>query len=524
MNGLSKFAWRMSLAGVAVAAMAGLASCNEAPSPAPPPPPAATYQPPAPPPALLGAPPPRQFTAMAPIPNPPAHGHGAHHWRHRHGDHSPGWWLRAHGYGAGAPRVHAAAPAPVAAPPPRIVAAPRPVVAPPLVAAPTPLARLSSAVSDKWKGATLSAPTDLSAKKPGAVTLSLPADLLTVIRQEAAKLGLGRTAKKTEVTATLHGEGYTVTPPGPQTASLAPGKPTTFTWQVTPGPNAKGPLRADVNAVLKGAGDAQSFTLAKLKQAIAAVDAAVAAAKAAHGFKLPSLDMLTIPGHKDVALPVVGKTPSGSVVGALIVLAILFLLALFARGSTNRRESAASRRRYRTMAATPVLGLADEPHAEPVLAPAVEHEHPVEAPVSHAHEADHHAPEPPPRYYEGPDLAAEHHAVDDGHADHHAEAEPAAEHHAHAEHVVEQHAEAHHALEPAVADAHGHAEPVAEGDYMLIGELGQAADHRTVVHAVDDHAETHAAESHGDDHAGDHGHNDHHQGHGEHRHLELESI
>jgi len=514
MGSISKLAWRMSLGGVAVAALADLAGCNESP-PAPPPPPAAAYQPAPPPPALLGAPPPRQFTAMAPIPNPPAHGYGAHHWRHRHGDHSPGWWLRAHGYGAGGPQVvHAAAPAPAVAPPPRIVAAPRPVAATPPVAAPTPLARLASTITDKWKGATLSAPADLSAKKPGAVTLSLPADLFAVIRQEAAKLGLGHAAKKTDVTATLHGDGYTVTPPGPQTAPLAPGKPTTFTWQVTPGPNAKGPLRADVNAVLKGAGDAQSFTLAKLKQAVAAVDAAVKAADASHGFKLPSLDMLSIPGHKDLTLPVVGKTPSKSVIGALIVLAILFLLALFARGSANRRESAASRRRYRTMAATPVLGLADEPHVEPVLAPAVEHEHPAEAPVLHAHEADHHAPEPPPRHYEGPDLAAEHHAVDDGHADHHAEAEQ----------VVEQHAEAHHALEPAVAEQHGHAAPAAEGDYMLIGELGQAADHHTVVHAVDDHAETQAAESHGDDHAGDHGHNDHHQGHGEHRPLELESI
>ena len=389
----------------------------------------------------------------------------------------------------------------------------------------------------------LSAPADLSAKKPGAVTLSLPADLLTVIRQEAAKLGLGKAAKKTDVTATLHGDGYTVTPPGPQTAPLTPGKPTTFTWQVAPGPNAKGPLTADVNAALKGAGDAKTFTLAKLNQAVAAVDAAVKAAEASHGFKFPSLDMLSIPGHKDVALPVVGKTPSKSIVGALIVLAILFLLALFARGSTARRDSAASRRRYRTMAATPAMGLAEpEPHVEHVLAPAVEHAHAME----HPNLADHHAHEPAaPAHYEEPHMAVDHHGdehahADDHHAvdaaDHHADDHgtpdsPVADqvhddHHAHAEPVA-------HAADPDVhapADHHAAVEPVVDhhaeapvGDYVPIGDHGEAhgADHHEVVHVAGEPVEAHAAAEHGGDHQA---HDNLHHGADAHHHLELESI
>jgi hypothetical protein len=529
---MSTLAWRMSLAGVAVAALAALSACNESPPSAPPPPPAAAYQPAPPPPALLGAPPPHQFTAMAPIPKPEdmtpaerARVYGARYRAHHHGDHSPGWWLRAHGYGAGRAASHTApAPQPVVAA--KIAAAPKP--APVLTQAPSPLTQLAAAVADKSKGAMLSAPSDLSAKKPGAVTLSLPADLLTVIRQEAAKLGLGRAAKKTEVTATLHGDGYTVTPPGPQTAPLVAGKPATFTWQVAPGPNAKGPLTADVNALLKGAGDAQSFSLAKLKQAVAAVDAAVKAAGASHGFKFPSLDMLSIPGHKDLTLPVVGKTPSKSIVGALIVLAILLLLAMLARGSTGRRVSPATRRHYGALpSATPAVGLTEpEPHVEHVLAPAVEHAHAVEHAAAHAHEADHPVPEPAAAvHYEEPHMAADHHA----------------------EAVVERHAEVHPAEDHPVAEPVVEHHPVAaEGDYMLIGDLGHAADHHTVEHAADGHADAHGTEAHGADahtaetHAEEphaephaavepaaderHAADDHHHAPVEHRQLELESL
>ena len=579
MDRKSKIAWQACLASGAFAMIAGLAGCNESPPPAPPPPPVAAYQPPPPPPPLLGAPPPRQFITMVPIPNPPERGRRAHHWGHRHGDHSPGWWLRAHGYTSGSTPVRqAAAPAPAVPAP-----TPKPVVTPPPAVAqqPSPLAQLSAAVTDKSKGATLSAPADLSAAKPGAVTLSLPADLLSVIRDEAAKLGMGKAAKKTDVTATLHGDGYTVTPPGPQTASLAAGKPATFTWQVAPGPNAKGPLTADVNAVLKGAGDAKTFALATLSQAVAAVDAAAQKAEAAsNGFKLPSLDMLSIPGHKDLTLPVVGKTPSKSVVEALLALLVLFLLLMFARNASARRETETQRRRYRTMAsATPALGLAEpaETHVEHVLAPDAAHAHVVEAPVARDHEiapaADHvavddhaiPAHEPPTRHYEGPSLVPAPLADDHGHtepahtAETHDEAHAGDAHDSHATpdhsveavHVADEHHADEHQVEPAAhtaddhaaaedhaaSDHHAVAEPVVDhhqpapvGDYMPIGDHADA-DHHEVVHVAADHAEPPAAEDHAEaDHpsaepaAEAHGHDDHHHGHGASRHLELESI
>ena len=402
MDKMSKLAVKAGLAGGSLAVLLVLAGCNESPPPAPPPPPTAAYEAP-PPPALLGAPPPeREFVAMAPIRNPEdmspeerAKIYGAHYRAHHHGDHSPGWWLRLHGYRAGLV-AHPVVAAPVhayAAHSPKIATAPppKPVVAAP----PSPIDQLAAAVTAKSKGVMLAVPADLSAAKPGAVTLSLPADLFAAIRQEAAKLGLGRAARKTDVTATLHGEGYAISPSGPQTAHLVPGKPTTFTWQVTPGPGAKGPLTADVSALLNGVGAAKSFSLAELKQAVAAVDAAVAQAEAAtHGFRLPSLGMLTIPGHPDVSLPIVGKTPSSSVVGAVIALIVLLLLVMAARSASARREAEERQRRSRaraaSAAATPfvetVSPVVSEPNHEPVVEAPVIHEavveHPVDYPVA----------------------------------------------------------------------------------------------------------------------------------------------
>ena len=410
MNRMSKLTARVSLVGASIATLAVLSGCNEAPPAAPPPPPeAASYQslPPAPPP-LLGAPPPQQqdFVGMAPIANPEdmtpeerARVYGARYHVHHHGDRSPGWWLRLHGMQRSDmghppmayPIVHATRPPPVTAVGPKPVAVvkpvmpklvaappPKPVVAP----APSPVAQLATAVAGKSKGAMLAVPADLSAAKPGAVTLSLPADLFATIRQQAAKLGLGHAARKTDVTATLQGDGYAITPNGPQTAHLVAGKPTTFTWQVAPGPAAKGPLTADVGALLKGAGDTKAFSLAELKQAVAAVDAAVQQAQAAGGFKMPGLDMLSIPGHKTVTLPVIGKTPSKSLVGAAIVLLILALLVLAARSASARREAEERQRRYRTRAAAlnTDSGLETVTPVAAVVAPQVDH---VAAPVEH---------------------------------------------------------------------------------------------------------------------------------------------
>ena len=444
MTAVSKTFWRLGLAAVAAAALAGLASCNETAQPAAPPaPPPEAYQPPPPPPALLGAPPPapeREFITMAPIPNPedmpPAERrrvYGDRFWtNHRyiagivrarhahHGANHAGWRIAAP-----AP-VHAPKPIlpkpvlarPAATPAPVAALAPKP--APVLVSAPSPADQLAAAVNGKAKPV-LAVPADLSAAKPGPVTLSLPADLFATIRAEAAKLGLGRAARKSEVTATLHGDGYTITPPGPQTAPLTPGKPTSFTWQVTPGAGAKGPLTADVNAALKGAGDAKTFALTQLKQAVASVDAAAAQAAAAHKFKLPNLDMLSIPGHKTVTLPVVGKTPSKHIVGAIIVLIALFLLAMAARTAAARREAENRQRRYRTMSTvlsttapeetiTP-LAPVHEPHVEPVYAEAAAPAA-VEALATSEGHGDHAAPDA------SHDHPAEAHAAEHGGAEH----------------------------------------------------------------------------------------------------------
>jgi len=386
MDGLFKLVRRTSLIGVSIAAVLGLAGCNESTPPAPPPPPPAAYQPPPPPPALLGAPPQRDFASMAPIANPedmsPAERmkvYGTRYHMHHHGDHGPGWWLRLHGNKAG----HVA-PAPASVP--VQTAAPAPKV----VAPPSPISQLAAAVTAKSRSAVLAVPAGLSAGKPGAVTLSLPTDLLTTIRQEAAKLGLIKAARKTDVTATLSGHGYAIMPKGPQTASLVAGKPAVFTWQVAPGANARGPLTADVSALLKGAGDMKSFSLAELKQAVAAVDAAAAKAEAGNGFKFPSLNMFSIPGHTDLTLPVVGKAPSKSVVGAIVAFLVLAILVTMARGAAGRRQ-AAERRRYRTMAGTasPVsmLSLEPESRAEPVLATSPAYDPADYAPAAELHVA-----------------------------------------------------------------------------------------------------------------------------------------
>ena len=494
MDKMSKRTLRACLAGASVAALGILAGCNESPPPAPPPPPVAAYEPAPPPPALLGAPPPeREFVAMAPIPNPEdmspeerAKIYGARYHAHYRGDHGPGWWLRLHGYRAGLV-AHPVVTAPVhavAAPSPKIAAAPppKPVVAAP----PSPIDQLAAAVTAKSKGVMLAVPADLSATKPGAVTLSLPADLFAAIRQEAAKLGLGRAARKTDVTATLHGDGYAISPSGPQTAHLVPGKPTTFTWQVTPGAGAKGPLTADVSALLNGAGAAKSFSLAELKQAVAAVDAAVAQAEAAtHGFKLPSLGMLTIPGHPDVSLPVVGKTPSSSVVGAVIALIVLLLLVMAARSASARREAEERQRRSRARAAlTPVVEtvtpVMTEPHVEHVVETPVAHEpvveHAVDYPVAIESAAERHV-EP---------VVAEH-VVSDHVATDHAVIEAPVLHVPDGPSVV--------GLKPAEPESHEHPfDPIPEDHPAAaapVVEMHDAADHEpaktVLVETHDDH-------------------------------------
>jgi hypothetical protein len=412
----------LAVAALAVSALAGCGETNAPPQASVPPPPPAQE---APPPELLGGPPPRDFTPMAPIPNPEdmtpaerARVYGAHYYGQRRQRLAA--WRAAHH-----PRVHAvlntqgghpvstviAAPilpaVKVAAPVAVVTPAPPPAVKPVATPTLTPVQKLQAAVGGVGRTAVLAVPSDLSAAKPGKVTLSLPANLFSVIRAEAAKLGLVKAARKTEVTATLSGDGYIITPNGPQTAPLKAGKATTFTWQVLPGAGAKGALKADVSAMLKGAGAAESFSVAHLEQTIAAVEAAAAAEAA-----------------KTAASHGMGKMKSSPLFWGAIALLVLVVLGIFGRIGANRREADERRRRFRTMsasdsgadedvrpaapvvtAAPPVETPAPEPvaHAEPVA------ETPVEAPVETA-QAETAAVEPETA---APAETAEHHKAED---------------------------------------------------------------------------------------------------------------
>jgi len=389
----------MAVAALSVSALAGCGETNAPPQASAPPPPPAQE---APPPELLGGPPPRDFTPMAPIPNPEdmspaerARVYGAHYYWERHQRLVA--WRAAH-----QPRVHARWSAPtgavhpthavVAAPIPPAVKVPAPVAvatpAPPPAVTPaatptlTPVQKLQAAVSGTGKTAVLAVPSDLSASKPGKVTLTLPVDLFSVIRQEAVKLGLAKAARKTEVTANLSGDGYMITPNGPQTATLRPGKPTTFTWQVLPGTNARGALKADVSAALKGAGAAESFVLTHLEQTIASVEAATAADAA-----------------KAAAAQSAGKFKASPLFWGGVALLALIVLGIFGRIGANRREAEERRRRLRTIASQSL----HEDDLHPVVAAPVVAEAPAPAPTPVVHVAE---PETPAAETPAPETTA----------------------------------------------------------------------------------------------------------------------
>lgn len=391
---------------------------------------------------------------------------------------------------AAAPRRAArpvAAPAAVAA-----TVAPRPVakVAPaaPAKAAPvqaakpamTPAQQLQAAVSAEARaGAALSVPADLKAGKEANVVLSLPGDLLAKVQAQAAKLGLGKAAKKVDAYATLKGDGYEIAPKTAQTAAVAAGKPTTFSWSVKPGAGEKAPLTADYGLTLKGAKPAFGFSLGSIQEAIAAP--VEAAKKAGKGFKLPSLKMpnlslkaLAFPWVPELNIPGVGSLAREKLVGGLLALLALVLVVVLARGAGANRARAERRRKFRTMqdyghnemepAAQPTAasqgyvnpmvatppspddhgqdshghddhGHDDHGHAEP------DHAYPAH-PVAHAPEADH-----------GDHAAAGHdgHGHDDHAPDSHAA--PAHDHDDHAPQPVSHPVEASHD-EPAHPPAH----------------------------------------------------------------------
>lgn len=251
------------------------------------------------------------------------------------------------------PKTVAPAPAPVkAAQPikptapltkPPVVAAAKPVApAAPVAAKPTTkLGKLQAAVaSEATNGAVLAAGESLSKNQPGQVTLSLPATLGDLIKKEAAKLGLTKAAKKTSAYASLEGEGYEITPNGRQTAVVKPGEPTTFAWQVKPGPEAKGQLKSDFGVELNGAKQPQGFALGTITKRVAALPEKVK--KGVGGLDLGAL-------NGAVDLPGLGKVSLKTLLGAGLVLLALIILVGVSRNAAAARRRAERQRKYRTM-------------------------------------------------------------------------------------------------------------------------------------------------------------------------------
>ena len=107
----------------------------------------------------------------------------------------------------------------------------------------------------------------LSQRLEAPVVLTLPPTLFDMIRREAGKLGLGRAARVGEVSATLSGQGYEITPNGPQTARLKSGEAASFQWQVKPGAGDLGPLRAQIDVALRGQRTPVAFPLGTITKA-----------------------------------------------------------------------------------------------------------------------------------------------------------------------------------------------------------------------------------------------------------------
>ena len=434
---------------------------------------------------------------------------------------------------------------PVVAAPPKTVeqakpaAAPKP--APVLAKAPQPtfpatglsvpadpkLAKLQAAVGGEVaSGSKLTVPDAVSKGEAGQVSLSLPQTLLATLQREAAKLGLTKAAKTAEVTATLSGTGYEITPNGPQTAKLKTGEAAAFNWQVKPGAGERGPLKADVDAGLTGVKPPMTFSLASIEQALAAVMPQAPAKKEGFSFQA-LLSKLTIPGMKDVSVPGVGRVPSNKVVAGALILAALALLIALARGAGEGRRRAERRRKFRTMTD---YGATSHPEPE-------DHHHGVAAPLAAAAAgaaaagavaAHHHNESHGDSHGNDAHGAHDTHAAHDGHAAHddgHAAAHDSHGHDGHASH--DSHGHDNHAAH----DDHGHA---AHDDHAAHAAHGHAEAHDNHGHgahaahddhghaAHGDHAETHAAahNDHGhapaqahDDHGhgADHGHDAHHK-------------
>jgi hypothetical protein len=115
--------------------------------------------------------------------------------------------------------------------------------------------------------ATLDAPAHFEPGQAADVTLNVPSDFAQTLRQEAARQDLSDQTASVNLTSTLAGDGYTVTPAEPQSQPLTLGAQTVFHWKVTAQPNAKGPLQASLNADILS--DGQTLALGPVKLAAA---------------------------------------------------------------------------------------------------------------------------------------------------------------------------------------------------------------------------------------------------------------
>lgn len=418
---------------------------------------------------------------------------------------------------APAPKPVVAAPAPkpatlAKAPAAPVAVAPKPVAA-------TPAQKLSAAVHPEvMKGAVLTVPEGLAKGEESKVSLSLPGDLFAIIKREAAKLGLGKAARKAEVTATLTGDGYEITPAQATTKKLKDGEAATFDWNVKPGEGAKAPLKATVDGTLTGDRKARTtFSLATLEQAVVpVVEDAKAAAK---GFKWPKLSLgsLAIPGMKAVEVPGVGKVGSEKLVGAGLALLALILVIAMARGASANRARAERRRKFRTMQDSSHGGSEAETVSQPYVNPMIAAAGGAAAGAGAMHFASDHGHDDHGNGH-GHDAHADTHghADDHGHGDHGHDAHAAHgghdDHHGHDAHPASHHPEAQHddhAHDAHAAD-HGH-DAHADHGHDAHGHGHDDHGHGHDAHPVSHHAEHHDAHGHApaDAHAADHGHDDH---------------
>lgn len=460
---------------------------------------------------------------------------------------------------AAKPAVAAAAPKPVA----------KPVAPPPAPKPATKAEQLSAAVRPEvMKGAVLTVPEGLAKGEESKVSLALPANLMDIIKREAAKLGLAKAARKAEVSATLTGQGYEITPNGAQTQAIKAGEAAQFDWNVKPGAGDKAPLKATVDGALVGDKKSKTtFSLASLEQAVAPVVEDVK--EAAKGFKFPSF---SIPGMKPLNVPGVGEVGSEKLVGAGLALLALLLVLAMARNASAARARAERRRKFRTMqeqAPEPAHETVSQPYVNPMIAAAGgvaagaavahaahghddhghghdDHGHGDHAPHAehhddhgahghddhgHAHDAHAHdahpvAHQPEPAHHDDHGHGA--HAAHDDHAPH---AEAGHDAHAHDAHGHDAHPVAHHP--EAAHDGHGrgdhHAAHDGHGEHAEAGHDAHGHDdHGPAAHPVAHHAEpeAHADHGHGEAHADDHGHaahDDHgHDAHGHDHHRTPE--